>query len=176
MHSALILPYKGITPLIDPSAFIAPNAAVMGDVVIGANTSVWYGATIRGDVNIIRIGADTNIQDGTVIHVATYGNGTHIGDRVTVGHMALLHDCTLQDDAYVGMQACVMDGAVVESKAFVAAGALVTPNKIVPAGQLWAGRPAKYLRDLTQEDYDLIAWSAPHYVRLGREHKSSTAK
>lgn len=171
---ALILPYKGILPKIDDTVFIAANAAVMGDVVIGANSSIWYGCTIRGDVNIIRIGSGTNIQDGTVIHVATRGKGTHIGDNVTVGHMAMLHDCVLEDEAYVGMQAMVMDGAIVQKRAFVAAGALVTPNKIVPTGQLWAGRPAKYVRDLTQEDYDLMDWSGPHYVRLGQEHKKVT--
>ena len=168
---ALILPYKDILPKIDESAFIAVNAAVMGDVVIGANSSIWYGCTVRGDVNIIRIGAGTNIQDGTVIHVATRGSGTHIGDNVTVGHMALLHDCRLENEAYVGMGTIVMDGAVVESRAFVAAGALVTPGKIVPTGQLWAGRPAKYVRDLNEDDYKLMDWSGPHYVRLGVEHK-----
>jgi len=170
---AIILPYKGIMPTIDASAFVAPNASVVGDVVIGANSTIWYGATMRGDVNIIRIGANTNIQDGTVIHVSTGGQGTHIGDNVTVGHLAMLHDCTLETDAYVGMTACVMDGAVVEGKAFVAAGALVTPGKRVPAGQLWAGRPAKYLRDLTEDDYKMMAWSGPHYVRLGQDHKNS---
>ncbi|NBX65798.1 MAG: gamma carbonic anhydrase family protein [Proteobacteria bacterium] len=167
----IILPYKGIVPKIDETAFVAVNAAVMGDVVIGPDTGIWYGCTVRGDVNIIRIGARTNIQDGTVIHVATRGHGTHIGDDVTVGHMALLHDCTIEDGAYVGMQACVMDGAVVEKRAFVAAGALVTPGKRVPTGQLWAGRPAKYVRDLNDEDYALMDWSGPHYVRLAQEHK-----
>jgi len=168
---AFILPYKDILPTIDDSAFIAVNAAVMGDVVIGADTSIWYGCTVRGDVNIIRIGSGTNIQDGTVIHVATRGKGTHIGNNVTVGHMAMLHDCTLEDEAYVGMQAMVMDGAVVQKRAFVAAGALVSPGKIVPTGELWAGRPAKKLRDLNAEDYKLMAWSGPHYVRLGQDHK-----
>jgi carbonic anhydrase/acetyltransferase-like protein (isoleucine patch superfamily) len=168
---ALILPYKDILPKIDDTAFVAANAAVMGDVVIGANSSIWYGVTIRGDVNIIRIGSGTNIQDGTVIHVATFGNGTHVGDNVTVGHMALLHDCTLEDESYVGMGSIVMDGAVIEKRAFVAAGALVTPGKRVPTGQLWAGRPAKYLRDLTDDDYKLMDWSGPHYVRLGQDHK-----
>lgn len=166
----LILPYKGIVPKIDSSAFIAANAAVIGDVVIGKDSSVWYGCTVRGDVNIIRIGSGTNIQDGTVIHVATKGSGTHIGDNVTVGHMAMLHDCALEDGAYIGMTACIMDGAVVEKRAFVAAGALVTPGKRIPGGQLWAGRPAKYLRDLTDDDYALMDWSGPHYVRLGQEH------
>ncbi len=171
---SIILPYEGASPVIDESAYIAANAVVVGDVTIGADSNIWYNVTIRGDVNVIRIGRGTNIQDGTVIHVATRGAGTHIGDNVTVGHMALLHDCRLEDDAYVGMQACVMDGAVVRSRAFVAAGALVTPGKIVPTGQLWAGRPAKYLRDLNEEDYAMMAWSGPHYVRLGQRHKNVT--
>ena len=168
---ALILPYKDILPKIDDSAFIAPNACIVGDVVIGANSSIWYNASMRGDVNVIRIGSGTNIQDGTVIHVSTGGQGTHIGDNVTVGHMALLHDCTIENDGYVGMGAIVMDKAVVQSRAFVAAGALVTPGKVVPTGQLWAGRPAKYLRDLNEDDYKVMSWSGPHYVRLGQEHK-----
>lgn len=171
--SSVILPYNDILPQIADDCFIAPNTSVIGDVVIGAGTSVWYGTTIRGDVNIIRIGQDTNIQDGTVIHVATFGQGTHIGDRVTVGHQALLHDCTIEDEAYIGMQSCIMDGAVVESRAFVAAGALVTPGKRIPSGQLWAGRPARYMRDLTEDDYKLIRWSWPHYKKLGELHKKS---
>lgn len=166
-----ILTYKGITPTIHESAYIAPNAYIIGDVHIGADSNIWYGCTIRGDVNIIRIGAGTNIQDQTMIHVATRGHGTHIGDNVTVGHMAMLHDCTLESEAYVGMQAMVMDGAVIESRAFVAAGALVTPAKRVLKGQLWAGRPAKHLRDLNDDDYAMMDWSGPHYVRLGQEHK-----
>ncbi len=172
---AHILPYKGILPTIEDSVFVAANAAVIGDVTIGAHSSVWYSVTIRGDVNIVRIGAGTNIQDGAVIHVATYGKGTHIGNNVTVGHMALLHDCTIEDEGYVGMGAVVMDGAVVQSKAFVAAGALVTPGKVVPTGQLWAGRPAKYLRDLNDDDYKMMAWSGPHYVRVAAEHKKATS-
>lgn len=160
-------------PTIHPSAFIAPNASIVGDVHIGANASIWYGVQMRGDVNIIRIGAGTNIQDNAVIHVSTGGQGTHIGDNVTVGHMAILHDCTLENDAYVGMQSCVLDGAVIEGKGFVAAGALVTPGKRVPTGQLWAGRPAKFLRDLNEDDYKMMAWSGPHYVVLGSEHKKT---
>jgi len=166
----LLKPYQSIFPTIDESCFVAENTSIIGDVVIGAGTSVWYGAVIRGDVNIIRIGQDTNIQDGTVIHVATNGQGTHIGDRVTVGHQALLHDCTLQDEAYIGMQSCIMDGAVVESRGFVAAGSLLTHGKIVPSGQLWAGRPAKYMRDLTDEDDKLIEWSWAHYKNVAAAH------
>ena len=166
-----ILPFKGIAPAIHETAFVAPNTSIIGDVQIGADCGIWYGAVIRGDVNEVRIGAGTNIQDGVVIHVATHGHGAHIGRDVTVGHLALLHDCTIGDGAYIGMQACIMDGAVVEAGAFVGAGALVTPNKRVPSGQLWAGRPAKYVRDLTEDDFKLMRWSGPHYVELAHEHK-----
>lgn len=172
---SLILPYNDIMPAVDDAAFVAVNACVIGDVSIGAGSSIWYGCVVRGDVNVIRIGRGSNIQDGTVIHVATRGKGTHIGDNVTVGHMALLHDCRIGDGAYVGMQACVMDGAEVEPRGFVAAGALVTPGKVVPTGQLWAGRPAKYLRDLNDEDYALMDWSGPHYVRLAAAHQGLAA-
>lgn len=158
-------------PKIHDSAFIAPNAAVVGDVEIGEGSQIWYGCSLRGDVNPIKIGARTNIQDNTVIHTTSDFQGTIVGDDVTVGHSAILHACTVEDMGFVGMQACVMDGAVVESKAMLAAGALLTPGKVVPTGQLWAGRPAKYMRDMTQEELDYIEWSAPHYVELGREHK-----
>jgi len=158
---------------IHDSAFVAPGAAVIGDVTIGADSNIWYNCTLRGDVNDIRIGARTNIQDGSVVHVTTDFSGTYVGDDVTVGHSAILHACTIEDFGFIGMQACVMDGAVVKERGMLAAGALLTPGKIVPTGQLWAGRPAKYMRDLTKEELDYIAWSAPHYVELGRAHKVS---
>ena len=125
-----LLPYQGIWPQIDPQAFIAPTAVIIGDVHIGAYTGIWYGCVVRGDVHQIRIGSYTNIQDGTVIHVTQGGQGTHIGNHITVGHMSLIHDCTLESGCFVGMKACVMDYARVESGAMVAAGALVTPRKI----------------------------------------------
>ena len=166
----IIKPYKGIYPNIDEKSYILDNTSVIGDVHIGEGSSVWYGSVIRGDVNKIRIGADTNVQDGTIIHVATFGHGTHIGDKVTIGHQALLHDCTIQDEAYIGMQTCIMDGAVVESRAFVAAGSLVTPGKRIPSGQLWGGRPARYMRDLNDDDYKLFEWSWAHYRNLAEDH------
>jgi carbonic anhydrase/acetyltransferase-like protein (isoleucine patch superfamily) len=166
----LIKPYKDITPTIHDSVYISENTSVIGDVHIGEGSSVWFGSVIRGDVNKIRIGKYTNIQDGTIIHVATHGQGTHIGDCVTIGHQALIHDCTLEDDSYIGMQACIMDGAIVKSKAFVAAGSLVTPGKRIPEGQLWGGRPARYMRDLTEDDYKLMDWSWSHYCDLGRNY------
>lgn len=165
----IILPYQGTLPQIDPSTFVAENVTVIGDTIIGADCGIWFGCVLRGDVNIIRIGARTNIQDGTVIHVATNGQGTFVGDDVTVGHMALLHACTVEDGALIGMKACVMDGAKVGARSIVAAGALVTPGKQIPGGQLWAGSPARYVRDLTDEDYKHLQWSASHYVGLAKE-------
>lgn len=171
-----ILPYRGeynpqgITPTISPNAFIAPGVAVIGDVHIGADTGVWFGCVIRGDVNLIRIGSRTNIQDGTVIHVTRHTGPTHIGSNVTIGHSALLHACTLEDSCFVGMRATIMDGAVVESGGWVAAGALVTPGKRVPAGQVWAGSPAKYFRDLTPEEKAFIPVSAQNYVLHAQEY------
>lgn len=170
--SQLILPYKGKKPEIAESAFVAPNAAVTGDVVIGDESGIWFSCSIRGDVNEVRIGARTNIQDNSVIHCTYEGLGTYIGDDVTVGHSALLHACTVEDMGFVGMQACVMDGCVIESRGMLAAGSLLTPGKRVPAGQLWSGRPAQYMRDLTQEELDYIAWSAGHYARLAAEYKT----
>ena len=166
----LILPFGGKTPRIHPTAWIAPTAIVIGDVEIGPETGIWYGCVVRGDVNEIRIGARTNIQDGTVIHVAAEGQGTYIGDEITVGHMVLLHACTVESNAFVGMKSCVMDGAHVERHAMVAAGALLTPGKRVPAGELWGGSPARRIRDLTEAQ--LADWrkSWEGYVAHAKDH------
>lgn len=165
-----ILPYRGIWPQIHPTAYIAPQVVITGDVVIGPQTSIWPGCVLRGDVNIIRIGARTNIQDGTIVHVTSGGQGTHIGDEVTIGHMALLHDCTLKSRSFIGMKAAIIDKARVESMGMVGAGALVTQNKVVKAGQLWVGNPAKYWRDLKEEERAEIIKRAAHYVSLGQEY------
>ena len=169
----IIAPYKNISPKISGSAFIAPGAAVIGDVVIGDESSVWYNCTVRGDVNNIVIGARTNIQDGTVIHVSSAGQGTYIGDDVTVGHMALLHACTIESGVFIGMQACIMDDSYVESGAMVAAGALVTPGKRVLSGQLWAGSPAKFMRELTEDEKKYILYSAKHYAGIAKNYLES---
>lgn len=171
----LIMPWKGIHPQIATNVWIAANAAVIGDVVVGERSGIWFGCTVRGDVNEIRIGARTNIQDGTVIHVTGGGHGTYIGDDVTVGHAAILHACTVEDGGFVGMQACVMDGAVVESGAMVAAGALVTPGKRVRRGEVWAGRPAKMLRPMTPEEIDYIPISAAKYADLADTYRKQAA-
>lgn len=164
-------PYKNITPRIDDSAFIAENAVIIGAVEIGAEASIWYNCALRGDVNDIKIGARTNIQDGTIIHVSSTTQGTYIGDDVTVGHMALLHACTIGDRAFIGMKACVMDDAIVEEEAMVAAGALVTSGKRVPRHQLWAGSPARFMRNLTPEEINFLKFSAERYVALSRSYK-----
>jgi carbonic anhydrase/acetyltransferase-like protein (isoleucine patch superfamily) len=167
-----LLPYRGVLPQIDEKAFIAQTATVIGDVQIGADSSIWYGCVVRGDVNEIRIGERTNIQDLTMIHVAQLGQGTYIGDSVTVGHSAVLHACTIKDFAMVGIQACVMDDCLIEEKAWVAAGALVTPGKVVKSGEVWAGRPAKKLRDMSEKEYEFLSINENRYVDLTREYLS----
>jgi carbonic anhydrase/acetyltransferase-like protein (isoleucine patch superfamily) len=169
MHP-VILPFKGVWPKIDASAYVAPGVVITGDVVIGPETNIWPGCVLRGDVNIIRIGARTNVQDGTVIHVSAGGQGTHIGDEVTIGHMVLLHDCTLESRCFVGMRSSVIDRARVCEGAMTGAGALVTQDKVVPGGQLWVGSPAKYMRDLKPEEGAEIIARAAHYVRLGQTY------
>lgn len=166
--------YKNIRPAIDDTAFIAENALVIGDVKIGPESSIWYNCVLRGDVNDIKIGARTNIQDGTVIHVSSSTQGTYIGDDVTVGHMALLHACTVGDRAFIGMKTCVMDDAVVEEESMVAAGALVTSGKRVPRHQLWAGSPARYMRDLSPQEVEFLRFSADRYVKLSRTYREDT--
>jgi len=172
-HFGHILPFGTAQPALGAGVFVAPGASVIGDVEIGEDSGIWYGCVLRGDVNQIRIGARVNIQDGTVIHVATHGQGCHIGDEVSLGHMALLHDCTVEAGGFVGMKAVVMDGARVESGAMVAAGALITPGKIVKSGQLWAGWPAKLMRDVTDEDRKMIEWTHTHYADLAKKHGES---
>lgn len=168
--SPLILPYNGKMPKIAASAFIAPGAVVIGDVEIGEESNVWFGCVIRGDVNTIRIGNRTNIQDGTVVHVTNKTASTTIGSNITIGHKAILHGCTLEDGSFVGMGATVMDNAVVESGGMLAAGALLTPNKRIRKGELWAGSPAKLFRALTEEESRFIPLSAQHYVDLGQSY------
>lgn len=168
-------------PALPAAGFVAPSASVIGDVTIGEKSSVWYGTVLRGDANRISIGSMTNIQDNTVIHVAKTNVGgvaapTTVGDRVTVGHNAILHACTIQDDAFVGMGATVMDGAVVEKGAMVAAGALVTPGTVVPSGQLWAGAPARFMRDMTAEEKAFTVTSAETYAEVGAVHAAECGK
>lgn len=167
----IILPYRGIMPKIAPDAFIAPGAVITGNVEIGPKANIWFGCVIRGDVQSITIGAGTNVQDGTVIHVTRTDGPTIIGKGVTIGHSALLHACILEDGCFIGMHATVMDQAVVESGAMVAAGALIAPGKRVLKGQIWAGNPGKYLRDLKPKEAEFIAISERNYIALAEEYK-----
>ena len=167
-----IIPFKGTLPEIAGDAFIAPSADVIGDVVIGEKSSIWFNCVVRGDVNTIRIGKRSNIQDGTVIHVSGGTHPTTIGDDVLVGHNCLIHGCTLENGSFVGMGATILDGVVVETGAMVAAGALVTPGKRVPSGELWGGSPAKCLRPLTAEQQADLTSGAKHYAELAQIYRA----
>jgi carbonic anhydrase/acetyltransferase-like protein (isoleucine patch superfamily) len=170
--SSYIITFKGITPNIADSAFIAPSASVIGDVEIGEGSSIWFGCVVRGDVHSIRIGKNTNIQDGTVIHVSGGSFSTTIGDDVLVGHNCMIHGCVLENGSFVGLGAIIMDGVVVESGGMVAAGAMVTPGKRVPAGELWAGSPARCIRKLSEEEMSTLTNGAEHYAKLAQIYKS----
>jgi carbonic anhydrase/acetyltransferase-like protein (isoleucine patch superfamily) len=179
MNGARLISFGGKTPSVDPAAFVAPGAVLIGDVEIGPEASVWYNCVLRGDGNRIRIGARTNVQDGSVIHVDPPGPGrpeagypTIIGEDVLIGHMAMVHGCILHDRAFVGLGAIVMDSCEIESGGMLAAGALLAPGRRIPAGQLWAGRPAKYVRDLSEEELAGQQLGVAHYVALARLHSA----
>lgn len=165
-----IYPYFNKKPNIDKTAFIAPTAAIIGDVTIGANSGIWFHSVLRGDVEKIVIGNNSNIQDGSVIHVSRNGFPTIIGSYVTVGHKVLLHACTLEDYSFVGMGSTVMDRAIIESGGWIAAGSLVTEGKIIKSGEIWAGRPAKFFRKLTPAEQDYIKISANNYSKHAQEY------
>ena len=151
-------------PCIDSSAYIVESAAVIGDVVIGAESSIWFNAVIRGDVNYIKIGKRTNIQDGCVLHVARKKYPLTIGDEVTVGHNATLHACTIKSRCLIGMGATIMDGSTIGENCIVGAGSLVTPSTTIQSGSLVIGAPAKVKRKLTDDEIQSIRDSANHYV------------
>lgn len=171
-----IRPYKGILPTIGPRVYIDEAATIIGDVVIGEDSSIWPMCSVRGDVNIIRIGACTNIQDGTVIHVTheheTLGGGRTviIGDDVTVGHQCTLHGCTVESRCLIGMGSTILDGAVLREGILLGAGSLVTEGKELEGGYLWMGRPAKRVRELTAEERAWFDYSARHYVKLKNDY------
>jgi carbonic anhydrase/acetyltransferase-like protein (isoleucine patch superfamily) len=163
--------YKGVAPVVGDRVYVDPAASVIGDVVLAEDVSIWPGAVLRGDVNHIRVGARTNIQDGAVAHVAhagPYGPGYPclIGADVTIGHGAVVHACTIGDGCLIGMHASVLDGAVVQRHGFVGAGALVPPGKVVGERELWLGNPAKFVRVLGDAQVEQLLYSAAHYVRL----------
>lgn len=160
----MILPYNGIFPKIDESVFICEGSHVIGDVEIGKDSSVWFNVVIRGDVNYIRIGERTNIQDNSVLHVTYKKYPLIIGNDVTIGHGVLLHACTLKDLVLIGMGAILLDNCVINSNSFIAAGTLVKEQFVVPEGVLVAGVPGKIIRDLTEEEIAKIKRSSSNYV------------
>ena len=175
----MIRPFQGKRPAIDPTAFVAETAVVVGDVTIGAESSIWYNVVARGDVNAITIGSRTNIQDLTMLHVTHKKDANDpgvpltIGDQVTVRHGVTLHGCTIEDGAFIGMQALVMDRAVVGSGALVGARALVTEGTVIPPHTLWLGSPARYVRGLTPEERAWVARSAGNYVEYARQYRDN---
>ena len=180
--SQTIAKYKETVPSLQGNdIFVAPQAQVIGDVTIGKGSSVWYGAVLRGDVNSISIGEKTNVQDNVTVHVAKHNaqgtpRPTVIGNEVTIGHGATIHAATIQDRSVVGMGAVVMDGAVVEKEAIVAAGSLVVPGTVVTSRQVWAGSPAKYVRDVSEEEARAIGQAAVDYSKLGAVHAEENCK
>ena len=142
----------GVVPRVAPDAFIAPNAAVIGDVEIGPQSGVWFFCLLRGDTNSIRVGARTNIQDGTIVHVNPGDDRVEIGDEVTIGHAAIIHACRLRNRAFVGMGATVLDGCVIEEGGVLGAGALLSPGKVIGRNELWVGAPARLKRVLSPEE------------------------
>ena len=170
-------PYRGILPTLGERVYVDPAATCIGDVVLGDDVSLWPGTVVRGDVNFIRIGARTNVQDGTVIHVSHDGPhaklggfATQIGADVTIVHKAIIHACRIEDAVLVGMGAMLLDGVVVRKHAFVGAGALVPPGRVVGEGELWLGNPARKARMLSDAEIEALYYSAQHYVRLKDEY------
>jgi carbonic anhydrase/acetyltransferase-like protein (isoleucine patch superfamily) len=161
---ALLLPVRGILPQLGANCFTADNATIVGDVVLGENCTVWFNAVVRGDVNSIRVGEKTNIQDGAVIHCTYQKAATTIGARVSIGHKAIVHGCTVEDDVLIGMGAIVMDHAVVGKGCIIAAGAVVLENTHCEPGYLYAGIPARRIKPVTEAQRETIQRTADNYV------------
>ena len=171
-----ILPYRNVFPAIADGVFVASSARVIGKVDIGSDSSIWFGAVVRGDVEKISIGTRTNIQDGVVVHCTEGVSTTSIGSDISIGHAAILHGCTLEDRCFVGMGALVLDNAVVETGAMIAAGSLVPPGCRATSGKLWAGVPARPLKDLEDADFSAMAENVTRYVKLAREYVDAAGK
>ncbi len=167
----MILPYKGISPRIHPTVFTVETAQIIGDVEIGEDSSVWFNAVVRGDVNYITIGRRTNVQDNSVLHVTHDTHPLVIGDDVTIGHNVTRHGCTVKGRSLIGMGAVILDGAVVEEDTVIGAGALVTENMVVPSGSLVVGVPGKVRRELTSEERGELLQSARNYIEYSNSYR-----
>lgn len=167
-----IRPFLDRFPVLGERVYVDEAARVIGEVALADDVSVWPGTIIRGDVNHVRIGARTNVQDGTIIHVSHHspynkaGYPTLIGSDVTIGHGTIIHACTIEDACLIGMGACILDGATIRRHGFVGAGAVVGPGKVVGEGELWLGNPARFARKLSDQEIESLHYSAAHYVRL----------
>lgn len=170
-HFGSVIGFGKYSPTISDDAFIADGARIIGNVVIGAESSIWFNAVLRGDANAITIGARSNIQDGSVIHVNPGRYPAVIGDEVTVGHQVTLHGCELRDRCFVGIQSIVMDGCVIEEGAMLAAGSFLAAGKRIPAGELWRGSPAKPFRPLRERERKLVSMAAGQYVNLASTYR-----
>lgn len=168
----MLRPYRGCLPVVDPSAYIDASAQLIGDVLVGAESSVWMNAVVRGDVHRVRIGRRTNIQDGTIVHVMHGTHPTEIGDEVTIGHAAVIHGCTIGARVLVGMGAIILNGAVIGEDSIVAAGALVTEDMHVPARSMVMGSPAKVRRPLSDDEVRFVRVSADNYVRYRLDYQA----
>lgn len=177
-----VRPFKGVYPQVPVSAYVDESAVVVGEVVLGENASIWPGAIVRGDVNHIHIGKDSNVQDLACLHVShkrpedPLGAPLIIGERVTIGHQVTLHGCTIGDECLIGIGTIVLDRAVIEPRVMIGAGSLVPPGKVLESGYLYVGRPAKAVRKLSEEEIAHFAYSAQHYIRLMRAHQDSQAE
>lgn len=171
-EQGLRLPYKGISPRVDESAFVAPNACLVGDVEVGPQSSLWFGVVARADVQPIRIGARVSVQDNAVIHATRGWAATEIGDDCTVGHGAILHGCKLDTHVLVGMGACILDGASIASEVLIGAGSLITANTYIPHGVLAMGSPAKVVRFLKDSEREWIRQSAQNYATHSEEYRA----
>jgi len=167
----MIKPFNSITPRVHPTAFVADDAIVIGDVELGEDASVWFGAIVRGDVNFIRVGARTNIQDATVIHVSSKTHSTILEDEITVGHRVTLHGCYVETGCLIGIGAILLDGVRVGRNSLVAAGSLLTPNTVIPPNSLVMGSPAKVRRELTAEELAKLKRSWQTYVELKEKYR-----
>jgi carbonic anhydrase/acetyltransferase-like protein (isoleucine patch superfamily) len=172
---ALIVPFEGVVPDVRAAAYVAPNATIVGDVVLGEGSSVWFGAVLRGDVMPIRLGARSNIQDVSVVHTTTDHSTCVVGDDVTVGHRVVLHGCTIGDRVLVGMGSIVLDLAVVEADVMIGAGSVVTPRTRLPSGHLCLGSPARPVRPLRDAERAMIRLGWESYVDLARRYSAVAA-
>ncbi len=172
----MLFEHKGIAPQLDDSVFLAPGACVIGDVQIGEQSSLWFNVVVRGDVNSIRIGKRTNIQDGTIIHVTRDTHPTVIGDDVSVGHSVTLHGCTVEDGCLVGIGAIVLDGAVVGASSLVAAGSVVSPGTQIPPRSLVVGSPGRVKRTLTEDECSNIHSIASRYTRYQLDYRDEVKR